>query len=82
MSAGYLMILGRPFDKVPGGIAHGDRVTTPFLWWLGLRGVLNRSYVLLSGLYFVVTAHLTAAQLVVLGTSTSLTSLRPKGPGL
>ena len=69
------MMLGRPSDKGPGGISHGDRVTTPFMWWLGLRGVLNRSYVLLSGLYFVVTAHLTAAQLVVLGTSTSLALL-------
>jgi MFS family permease len=45
------------------------------MWWLGLRGVLNRSYVLLSGLYFVVTAHLTAAQLVLLGTSTSFALL-------
>jgi MFS family permease len=69
------MMLGRPSDKGPGGISHGDHITTAFMWWLGLRGVLNRSYVLLSGLYFVVTAHLTAAQLVVLGTSTSLALL-------
>jgi MFS family permease len=68
-------MLSKPSDKGPGGISHRDRVTTPFMWWLGLRGVLNRSYVLLSGLYFVVTAHLTAAQLVVLGTSTSLALL-------
>jgi MFS family permease len=69
------MMLGWRPEKGPGGISHSDRVTIPFMWWLGLRGVLNRSYVLLSGLYFVVTAHLTAAQLVVLGTSTSLALL-------
>jgi MFS family permease len=66
------MMLGWRPDKRPSGTDH---VTTPFFWWLGLRGVLNRSYVLLSGLYFVVTAHLTAAQLVILGTSTSLALL-------
>lgn len=69
------MRLGRRSGKEPGGTFHGDHVTTPFLWWLGLRGVLNRSYVLLSGLYFVVSAHLTASQLVVLGTSTSFALL-------
>jgi MFS family permease len=37
--------------------------------------MLNRGYVLTSGLYFVVTAHLTASQLVLLGTSMSLTLL-------
>lgn len=69
------MIPGQRPDNSPGGVSLGDHVTTPFLWWLGLRGVLNRSYVLLSGLYFVVSAHLTAAQLVLLGTGTSLTLL-------
>jgi MFS family permease len=69
------MIQGRRPDKGPGGTAHGDHVITPFLWWLGMRGMLNRSYVLLSGLYFVVSAHLTASQLVILGTSTSLSLL-------
>lgn len=61
--------------KGPADIFHDDHVTTPFLWWLGLRGSLNRSYVLLSGLYFVVSAHLSASQLVLLGTSTSLALL-------
>jgi predicted MFS family arabinose efflux permease len=37
--------------------------------------MLNRSYGLTSGLYFVITAHLSASQLVLLGTSTSLTLL-------
>lgn len=54
---------------------HGRDLTTTFSWWLGLRGMLNRGYVLTSGLYFVVTAHLTASQLVLLGTSMSLTLL-------
>jgi MFS family permease len=69
------MILGRRPDQGPGGISQGNHVTIPFLWWLGMRGMLNRSYVLLSGLYFVVSAHLTASQLVLLGTSTSLALL-------
>jgi MFS family permease len=46
-----------------------------FSWWLFLRGMLNRSYGLTSGLYFVITAHLSASQLVLLGTSASLTLL-------
>lgn len=46
-----------------------------FVRWLGLRGMLNRGYVLTSGLYFVVIAHLSASQLVWLGTSMSLALL-------
>jgi MFS family permease len=38
-----------------------------------MRSVLHRGYVLTSGLYFVVTAHLSASQLVLLGTIMSLT---------
>jgi MFS family permease len=69
------MIPSRHADKGSGGIPHGHDVAVTFSWWLGLRGMLNRSYVLTSGLYFVVTAHLSASQLVLLGTSTSLTLL-------
>jgi MFS family permease len=38
-----------------------------------MRSVVHRGYVLTSGLYFVVTAHLSASQLVLLGTIMSLT---------
>ena len=44
-----------------------------FFRWLFLRGTFNRGYVLTSGLYFVVGAHLSAAQNVFLGTVTSVT---------
>ncbi len=38
-----------------------------------MRGVFHRGYVLASGLYFVVDAHLSASQLVFLGTVMSVT---------
>jgi len=38
-----------------------------------MRGVFHRGYVLASGLYFVVDAHLSASQLVFLGTIMSVT---------
>jgi MFS transporter, DHA3 family, tetracycline resistance protein len=56
-------------------ITRSHDITATFLRWLGLRGMLNRGYVLTSGLYFVVIAHLSASQLVWLGTSMSLTLL-------
>jgi MFS family permease len=40
-----------------------------------MRAMFHRGYVLTSGLYFVITAHLSASQLVWLGTSMSLTLL-------
>ncbi len=43
--------------------------------------MFHRGYVLTSGLYFVVTAHLTASQIVVLGTTVSLTLLLFNLPG-
>jgi predicted MFS family arabinose efflux permease len=48
-------------------------VVTVFFRWLLLRGAFNRGYVLTSGLYFVVGAHLSASQIVVLGTVMSAT---------
>lgn len=54
---------------------RGHDITAMFVRWLGLRGMLNRGYVLTSGLYFVVIAHLSASQLVWLGTSMSLALL-------
>jgi MFS family permease len=50
-------------------------VVTIFFRWLFLRGAFNRGYVLTSGLYFVVGAHLSASQIVVLGTVMSATLL-------
>lgn len=46
-----------------------------FLRWTFLRAVCHRGYVLASGLYFVVAAHLSAAQLVLLGAVMALTLL-------
>src|SRR6266852_4034345 len=51
-------------------LAH---VTTTFLRWTFLRAVFHRGYVLASSLYFVVDAHLSASQLVLLGTVVSVT---------
>jgi MFS family permease len=48
-------------------------VVTLFFRWLFLRGAFNRGYVLISGLYFVVGAHLSASQNVLLGTVMSAT---------
>ncbi len=44
-----------------------------FFRWLFLRGAFNRGYVLTSSLYFVVGAHLSASQIVTLGTVMSIT---------
>ena len=46
-----------------------------FLRWTFLRAVFHRGYVLASGLYFVLAAHLSAAQLVLLGAVMALTLL-------
>src|SRR5215470_2056299 len=48
-------------------------VATTFLRWTYLRAVFHRGYVLASGLYFVVDAHLSASQIVFLGTAVSAT---------
>ncbi len=51
----------------------GRDVVKTFLRWTYMRGVFHRGYVLASGLYFVVDAHLSASQLVFLGTVMSVT---------
>ena len=61
-----------------GDILHkrpvdGRDVMTVFLRWTYLRAVFHRGYVLASGLYFVVDAHLSASQIVFLGTVMSVT---------
>ena len=53
----------------------GRDVTGTFLRWTFLRSVFHRGCVLVSGLYFVITAHLSASQLLVLGTVLSVTLL-------
>src|SRR2546421_4055476 len=50
-------------------------IATTFLRWTFLRAVFHRGYVLVSSLYFVVNAHLSASQLVILGTVMSITLL-------
>jgi MFS family permease len=48
-------------------------VATTFVQWTYLRTVFHRGYVLASGLYFVVEAHLSPSQIVLLGTAMSVT---------
>jgi MFS family permease len=50
-------------------------VVTMFLWWRYLRAVFHRGYVLASSLYFVVIAHLSASQIVLLGAVMAVTLL-------
>jgi MFS family permease len=50
-------------------------VAGTFLRWTFLRAVCHKGYVLVSGLYFVITAHLSASELLVLGTVLSVTLL-------
>ena len=56
-----------------GQSALGGDVARTFLWWTSLRAVCHRGYVLVSGLYFVVDAHLSASQLLFLGTVVAAT---------
>jgi MFS transporter, DHA3 family, tetracycline resistance protein len=48
-------------------------VATTFLQWTFMRAVFHRGYVLAAFLYFVVEAHLSAPQLVLLGTAMRVT---------
>jgi MFS transporter, DHA3 family, tetracycline resistance protein len=59
----------------PGHPADDAGIRAAFLRWTFLRAVFHRGYVLASGLYFVVAAHLSAAQLVLLGAVMALTLL-------
>jgi MFS transporter, DHA3 family, tetracycline resistance protein len=61
---------GRPAGAGAGRAAHGARrpdVATTFLRWTALRAACHRGYVVSSGLYFVLVAHLDGAQLIALG---------------
>jgi MFS family permease len=53
----------------------GGDVAGTFLRWTFLRAVCHKGYVLVSGLYYVITAHLSAFQLLMLGTVLSVTLL-------
>jgi hypothetical protein len=55
--------------------ATGRDVARTFLRWTFLRAVCHRGFVLVSGLYFVINAHCSAFQLLVLGTVVSATLL-------
>jgi MFS family permease len=70
LSAGDRPVMARIFRKLP--LERRD-VATTFLWWAYLRTVFHRGYVLASGLYFVVNAHLSAEEIVFLGTAMSVT---------
>jgi MFS transporter, DHA3 family, tetracycline resistance protein len=50
-------------------------IAATFLQWTYMRALFHRGYVLLSSLYFVVTAHLSAFQLLLLGTVMAVTML-------
>jgi MFS family permease len=56
-------------------LAARPGVATTFLRWTLMRATFHRGYVLVSGLYFVIDARLSAFQLIVLGTVMSATLL-------
>jgi len=56
-----------------GGPIFGRDVATTFLRWTYLRAVFHCGYVLVSSLYFVIDAQLSAFQLVVLGAVIAVT---------
>ena len=56
----------------PDQPGHED-ITTTFLRWTFSRAIFHRGYVLTSGLYFVLDAHLSGYQLLVLATIMSIT---------
>jgi MFS family permease len=57
------------------GLAPARDVTVIFLRWAFAHAVFHRGYVLASGLYLVIVAHLAASQLLVLGTVMSVALL-------
>jgi hypothetical protein len=62
----------RPFRDRPQGAPD---VARTFLTWTFIRAVCHRGYVLTSGLYFVLDARLSAAQILFLGTVMAVTML-------
>lgn len=56
-------------------LAAGRDIAATFLRWTFLRAVFHRGYVLVSSLYLVIDAHLSASRLLVLGVVLSVTLL-------
>jgi MFS family permease len=48
-------------------------IATTFLRWTAIRAVCHRGHVLVSSLYFVIDAHLSASQLLLLGSVVAAT---------
>ncbi len=67
--------MARSTDEFRVSMADEHDVAGIFLRWTSLRAVFHRGYVLVSSLYFVIVAHLTASQLVLLGTVVGATLL-------
>lgn len=73
--------LGILAHVVPGKTPFTSRqaasrdIAATFLRWTFLRAVFHRGYVLVSGLYLVIDAHLSASRLLVLGVVLSVTLL-------
>lgn len=73
--------LGMLAHVVPGKTPFTSRqaasrdIAATFLRWTFLRAVFHRGYVLVSGLYLVIDAHLSASRLLVLGVVLSVTLL-------
>jgi MFS family permease len=59
---------------------RGGDVATTFLRWTFMRALCQRGYVLTSSLYFVVTARLSASQLLLLGTVVAVTLVLSEVP--
>lgn len=61
--------------RKPDSPAAGRDIERTFLRWTSLHGSFHRGYVVVSSLYFVLTAHLSGSQLVLLGTILGVTLL-------
>jgi MFS family permease len=72
LDAGDRALTARVFRSRPP--VRRETATT-FFGWTYMRAAFHRGYVLASSLYFVVTAHLSAFQLLVLGTVMAVTML-------
>ena len=62
-------------NESPARPSRGHDIARTFLHWTFARAVFHRGYVLVSSLYFVVVADLSAAQLVILGAVMSISAL-------
>src|SRR5215211_5233762 len=72
---------GTPAHVDAGKTPRTERTAETFLRWTYMRAAFHRGYVLVSSLYFVVTAHLSAFQLLVLGAAMAVTMVLSDVPG-